>query len=47
MAQIMTIDEKLAISNKACALWQAGDEEERLPFVEIAEKPLFTVFCVL
>jgi hypothetical protein len=23
----MTLDEKLAISNKACALWQAGDEE--------------------
>jgi hypothetical protein len=26
-AQIMTLDEKLAISNKACLLWQAGDEE--------------------
>ena len=23
----MTLDEKLAISNKACLLWQAGDEE--------------------
>ena len=25
--QAMTDDEKLAISNKACLLWQAGDEE--------------------
>ena len=25
--QIMTLDEKLAISNKACALLQAGDRE--------------------
>jgi len=23
----MTLDEKLAISNKACLLWQAGDKE--------------------
>jgi len=23
----MTFDEKLAISNKACLLWQAGDKE--------------------
>ena len=32
MLQTMTIDEKLAISNKACALWNAGDKEgcERL-----------------
>lgn len=31
-AQTMTLDEKLAISNKACALWNAGDKEgcERL-----------------
>jgi protein associated with RNAse G/E len=28
MPQTMTLDEKLAISNKACALWKAGDEEE-------------------
>ena len=27
MAQTMTLDEKLAISNKACALWKAGDNE--------------------
>jgi len=26
-AQTMTIEEKLAISNKACLLWEAGDEE--------------------
>ena len=26
-AQTMTLDEKLAISNKACALLEAGDEE--------------------
>ena len=26
-AQTMTLEEKLAISNKACLLWQAGDEE--------------------
>jgi len=31
-AQTMTLDEKLAISNKACLLWKAGDKEgcERL-----------------
>jgi len=27
MPQTMTLDEKLAISNKALALWEAGDEE--------------------
>jgi hypothetical protein len=27
MPQTMTLDEKLAISNKACALWEAGDNE--------------------
>ena len=27
MSQTMTLDEKLAISNKACLLWQAGDKE--------------------
>jgi len=27
MSQTMTLDEKLAISNKACALWEAGDNE--------------------
>ena len=27
MTQAMTFDEKLAISNKACLLWQAGDKE--------------------
>jgi hypothetical protein len=27
MPQTMTLDEKLAISNKACLLWQAGDKE--------------------
>ncbi|WP_461256545.1 hypothetical protein [Treponema sp. R80B11-R83G3] len=26
-AQTMTLDEKLAISNKACLLWEAGDKE--------------------
>jgi len=26
-AQTMTLDEKLAISNKALALWEAGDNE--------------------
>jgi len=25
--ETMTLDEKLAISNKACLLWQAGDKE--------------------
>ena len=25
--QTMCLDEKLAISNKACLLWQAGDKE--------------------
>jgi len=27
MSQTMTLDEKLAISNKALALWEAGDNE--------------------
>jgi len=27
MPQTMTLDEKLAISNKALALWKAGDNE--------------------
>ena len=27
MPQTMTFDEKLAISNKACLLWEAGDKE--------------------
>jgi len=27
MPQTMTLDEKLAISNKALALWEAGDNE--------------------
>ena len=27
MPQTMTLDEKLAISMKACELWQAGDED--------------------
>jgi hypothetical protein len=27
MPETMTLDEKLAISNKACALWEAGDKE--------------------
>ena len=27
MNQTMTLDEKLAISNKACLLWQDGDKE--------------------
>jgi len=27
MLRTMTLDEKLAISNKACALWEAGDNE--------------------
>jgi hypothetical protein len=27
MPQTMTLDEKLAISNKACLLWKAGDKE--------------------
>jgi len=27
MPQTMTLDEKLAISNKACALYEAGDKE--------------------
>ena len=27
MPQTMTLDEKLAISNKACAMYKAGDKE--------------------
>jgi len=27
MLETMTLDQKLDISNRACALWQAGDKE--------------------
>jgi len=43
MTETMTLDEKLAISNKACALFKAGDEEgysrlmRTIPSLQIAE----------
>jgi len=39
MAQTMTLDEKLAISNKAGALWQAGDEEGCIRLMKTAPLP--------
>ena len=39
MPQIMTLDEKLAISNKACALWQAGDKEGFSRLIRTAPMP--------
>ena len=35
----MTLDEKLAISNKAGALWQAGDEEGCIRLMKTAPLP--------
>ena len=39
MPQTMTLDEKLAISNKAGALWQAGDEEGCIRLMKTAPLP--------
>jgi len=39
MTQTMTLDEKLAISMKACALWQAGDEEGASQIIRTAPMP--------
>ena len=38
-AQTMTLDEKLAISNKACALWEAGDKEGFSRLIRTAPMP--------
>jgi len=40
-AQTMTLEEKLAISNKACLLWQAGDEEGALRLTKTIPMPPF------
>ena len=37
--ETMTLDEKLAISNKACALWQAGDKEGFSRLIRTAPMP--------
>ena len=37
--QTMTLDEKLAISNKACALWEAGDQEGFSRLIRTAPMP--------
>ncbi|MCL2443839.1 MAG: hypothetical protein FWD13_10310 [Treponema sp.] len=39
MPQTMTLDEKLAISMKACALYQAGDEEGASRVIRTAPLP--------
>jgi len=39
MPQTMTLDEKLAISNKAGALWKAGDEEGCIRLMKTAPLP--------
>ena len=39
MSQPMTLDEKLAISNKAGALWEAGDEEGCIRLMKTAPLP--------
>jgi len=37
----MTIGEKLAISNKACLLWKAGDEEGCIQLTKTIPMPPF------
>jgi len=37
--QTMTLDEKLAISNKALDLWEAGDEEGYVRLMKTAPMP--------
>jgi len=39
MLQTMTLDEKLAISLKACALYQSGDEEGASRVIRTAPLP--------
>ena len=39
MPQTMTLDEKLAISNKAGTLWEAGDEEGCIRLMKTAPLP--------
>ena len=39
MAETMTLDEKLAISCKAAALWKAGDEEGASRLMRTAPLP--------
>jgi hypothetical protein len=39
MVQTMTLDEKLAISNKACALWHSGDKEGFHRIIKTAPMP--------
>ena len=39
MSQTMTLDEKLGISLKACALYQAGDEEGFHRVIKTAPMP--------
>jgi len=39
MPQPMTLDEKLAISNKAGALWDAGDEKGCINLMKTAPLP--------
>ena len=37
--QTMTLDQKLAISNKALDLWEAGDEEGYMRLMKTAPMP--------
>jgi len=37
----MTLEEKLAISNKACMRWKAGDEEEYIRLTKTIPMPPF------
>jgi hypothetical protein len=39
MVQTMTLDEKLVISNKACALWHSGDKEGFHRVIKTAPMP--------
>jgi hypothetical protein len=39
MVQTMTLDEKLAISNEACALWHSGDKEGFHRVIKTAPMP--------
>ncbi|MCL1836438.1 MAG: hypothetical protein FWG46_02695 [Treponema sp.] len=39
MPETMSLDEKLAISNRACALWHAGDKEGFHRLIRTAPMP--------
>ena len=46
MPEIMTLDEKLEISNKAGALWQAGDEEGYIRLMKTTPMPPYLAMVI-